>query len=219
MKPDIKDREYMYRLIIGQLFYDGHQQIAVNLANTLGCSAPAPPPSDKLFRLVSIAKQFVEESDYNGDDNKANLFETISSGLDLEYDADVQPTSPELSEYETVYMTLHKAACRASAFNLDGSLVATGSADCSIKIMDVERILARDKEHRDRDNENGPDAHHPVIRTLYDHVDDVNTVVFHPRDAILISGSNDKTVKLFDFSKTAVKRSMKSLVVCYLNIL
>ncbi|CAA92670.1 Cleavage stimulation factor 50 kDa subunit [Caenorhabditis elegans] len=215
MKPDIKDREYMYRLIIGQLFYDGHQQIAVNLANTLGCSAPAPPPSDKLFRLVTIAKQFVEDPDYKAEEKSSPMqFEPVSSGLDLEYDADVQPVSSEPSEYETIYLTVHKAPCRAAAFNSDGSLVATGSADCSIKIMDVERILAREKEHREM-NENGPDAHHPVIRTLYDHVDDVNTVIFHPRDSILISGSNDKTVKLFDFSKTAVKKAMKTLSEVY----
>ncbi|PIC44505.1 hypothetical protein B9Z55_004850 [Caenorhabditis nigoni] len=215
MKPDIKDREYMYRLIIGQLFYDGHQQIAVNLANTLGCSAPPPPPSDKLFRLVTIAKQFVEDPDYKAEENTMPMpFETSSAGLDLQYDADVVATSPEPSQYETIYLTVHKAPCRAAAFNSDGSLVATGSADCSIKIMDVERILAREKEHREM-NENGPDAHHPVIRTLYDHVDDVNTVIFHPRDAILISGSNDKTVKLFDFSKTAVKRAMKTLSEVY----
>ncbi|ULU04594.1 hypothetical protein L3Y34_017390 [Caenorhabditis briggsae] len=215
MKPDIKDREYMYRLIIGQLFYDGHQQIAVNLANTLGCSAPPPPPSDKLFRLVTIAKQFVEDPDYKAEENTMPMqFETSSAGLDLQYDADVAATSPEPSQYETIYLTVHKAPCRAAAFNSDGSLIATGSADCSIKIMDVERILAREKEHREM-NENGPDAHHPVIRTLYDHVDDVNTVIFHPRDAILISGSNDKTVKLFDFSKTAVKRAMKTLSEVY----
>ncbi|CAI5441858.1 unnamed protein product [Caenorhabditis angaria] len=212
MKPDIKDREYMYKLIIGQLFYDGHQQSAISLANLMGCSAQPPPPSDKLFRLVSIAKQFVEDPDYKEDCGLP--FETVSSGLDLEYDADIQPTSPEPSQYETIYLTVHKAPCRAAAFNSDGSLVATGSADCSIKIMDVERILAREREHREM-NENNPDAHHPVIRTLYDHMDDVNVVAFHPRDPILISGSNDKTIKLFDFSKTAVKRAMKTLSEVY----
>ncbi|KAE9413698.1 hypothetical protein Angca_000971, partial [Angiostrongylus cantonensis] len=61
MKPDVKDRDYMYRLIIGQLFYDGHQQLALSLAQAIGCAAQPPPPSDKLFRLVSIAKQFVDD--------------------------------------------------------------------------------------------------------------------------------------------------------------
>ncbi|CAD6192060.1 unnamed protein product [Caenorhabditis auriculariae] len=203
----------MYRLIIGQLFYDGHQQIAISIANAIGCSSQPPPPSDKLFRLVSLAKQFVDDPDAK--ENELTLpFEPPSSGLDLEFDADIQPTSPEPCMYETIYLTVHKSACRAASFNNEGTLVATGSADCSIKIMDVERIFARERESRDL-NENGPDAHHPVIRTLYDHLDDVNCIKFHPREQILISGSNDKTVKLFDFSKTAVKRAMKTLSEVY----
>ncbi|PIO72481.1 WD domain, G-beta repeat protein [Teladorsagia circumcincta] len=67
------------------------------------------------------------------------------------------------------------------------------------------------REVRGEISENGPDANHPVIRTLYDHLDEVTVVTFHPREQILVSGSTDKTVKLFDFSKTAVKRAMKTL--------
>ncbi len=88
-KPDLKDRDFMYKLIIGydgflptlawidnqpepanvfrQLFYDGHQQLAVNLSSTLGLSQQPPPPSDKLFRLVTVAKQFVDEPDTSKD--------------------------------------------------------------------------------------------------------------------------------------------------------
>ena len=43
------------------MFYDGHQQMALNLAQTLGLAMAPPPPSDKLFRLVSIAKQFIDD--------------------------------------------------------------------------------------------------------------------------------------------------------------
>uniref|UniRef100_A0A914UWG7 Cleavage stimulation factor 50 kDa subunit n=1 Tax=Plectus sambesii TaxID=2011161 RepID=A0A914UWG7_9BILA len=211
MKPDIKDRDYMYRLIIGQLFYDGHQQIAVNLSQALGCSMQPPPPSDKLFRLVSIAKQFVDDPDAK-DKEPTMAAEALSTGLDLEFDADVAPTTPEPSLYETIYLTSHKAPCRSAAFNVDGTLLATGSADCSIKIMDVERIVARETRGLDLNAlDNGPDAHHPVIRTLYDHIDEVTCIAFHPREPILMSGSNDFTIKLFDYSKTAVKRAMKTI--------
>uniref|UniRef100_A0A1I7XTD1 Cleavage stimulation factor 50 kDa subunit n=1 Tax=Heterorhabditis bacteriophora TaxID=37862 RepID=A0A1I7XTD1_HETBA len=79
--------------------------------------------------------------------------------------------------------------------------------------MDVERIVAR--EVRGDITENGPDAQHPVIRTLYDHIDEVTSIAFHPREQILVSGSNDKTIKLFDYSKTAVKRAMKTLAEVY----
>ncbi|RCN24097.1 hypothetical protein ANCCAN_30213 [Ancylostoma caninum] len=118
MKPDIKDRDYMYRLIIGQLFYDGHQQLALSLAQAIGCAAQPPPPSDKLFRLVSIAKQFVDDPESK--DKQAMQFDVLSAGLDLEFDADLIPTSAEPCNYETIYLTSHKSACRTAAFNNDG---------------------------------------------------------------------------------------------------
>jgi len=73
---------------------------------------------------------------------------------------------------------------------------------------------------------------HPVIRTLYDHIDvlgifkliisfllydflkEVNCVAFHPREQILASGSKDFTLKFFDFSKASVKRAFKTVYVC-----
>ena len=47
------------------------------------------------------------------------------------------------SHYETVYVTSHKGQCRVGAFSSDGQLVATGSVDASIKILDVERMIAK----------------------------------------------------------------------------
>lgn len=64
-------------------------------------------------------------------------------GIDLEFDADVQTMSPEASEYETCYVTSHKGPCRVASYSRDGQLIATGSADASIKILDTERMLAK----------------------------------------------------------------------------
>lgn len=52
-----------------------------------------------------------------------------------------------------------------------------------------------------------------MIRTMYDHIDEVNCVAFHPRDQILASGGSDFTLKFFDFSKTAVKRACRTIIV------
>ena len=52
---------------------------------------------------------------------------------------------------------------------------------------------------------------HPVIRTLYDHLEEVTCLVFHPRDQILISGSKDYTVKVFDWSKSSAKKAIKTI--------
>lgn len=60
-----------------------------------------------------------------------------------------------------------------------------------------------------------PDAvvGHPVIRTLYDHLDEITCLEFHPREQILISGSRDTNIKMFDFSKTSAKKAFKTLTV------
>lgn len=52
---------------------------------------------------------------------------------------------------------------------------------------------------------------HPVIRTLYDHLEEVTCLEFHPREAILVSGSRDFTVKLFDYSKASVKKAFRTI--------
>ncbi len=60
-------------------------------------------------------------------------------GLDFDYQSDSPITSPDAGSYETFYVTAHKAPCRAAAFDITGSVIATGSADASIKILDVDR--------------------------------------------------------------------------------
>lgn len=93
--------------------------------------------------------------------------------------------------------------------------MATGSADASIKILDVEKMIAKSiagvampvDDLKDNLNENS----HPVIRTLYDHTEEVTALQFHPKEQLLASGSLDHTIKLYDFAKPAVKRALKTI--------
>ncbi len=55
-------------------------------------------------------------------------------------------TAPEPALYETAYVTSHKSHCRAGAFSTDGALCATGSVDASIKVLDVERMIAKSNQ-------------------------------------------------------------------------
>lgn len=202
-KNAIKFKEQLYRLIISQLFYDGFQSMAVSLSSAVQAH-PACPPSDRLNHIVSLGLQ--HEHTLKKPLNKVEML--LGPGLDLEYETDVQTSAPEPALYETAYVTSHKAQCRSGAFSPDGQLVATGSVDASIKILDVDRMLAKSSP----DGEMATDQQgHPVIRTLYDHVEEVTCLEFHPRDAILASGSRDCTVKLFDFSKAAAKKAFKTL--------
>ena len=102
--------------------------------------------------------------------------------------------------------------CRAGAFNSDGSLIATGSVDASIKILDVEKMIAKSVGGANDDSQsNQSEAHHPVIRTLYDHLEEVTCLIFHPTEQLLISGSQDLTIKMYDFAKPSVKRALKTI--------
>ncbi|XP_050709306.1 cleavage stimulation factor subunit 1-like isoform X2 [Eriocheir sinensis] len=202
----VKQRELLYKLMISQLFYDGHQNFAQELAVIVDQEATAVSPSDRLMNITTIGLQHEHEVE-----RPLNRLEyTLGPGLDLEYETEPQTSAPEPAMYETAYVTSHKDKCRAAAFSMDGSLVATGSVDASIKILDVDRMLAKS----DPDAvELHPDAvvGHPVIRTLYDHLDEITCLEFHPREQILISGSRDTNIKMFDFSKTSAKKAFKTL--------
>lgn len=163
---------------------------------------------------------------------ESNIYEEIAGGIgefhltlklswkpnpnlpfpDLEFESESYSLVAEPASYETAYVTSHKLACRAGAFSFDGQLVATGSVDASIKILDVDRMLAKSAPD---ENEPGREQQgHPVIRTLYDHTDEVAYLEFHPKEQILASGSRDCTVKLFDISKASVKKAHKVFTDC-----
>lgn len=54
---------------------------------------------------------------------------------------------------------------------------------------------------------------HPVIRTLYDHLEEVTCLEFHPKEPILASGSKDNSIKMFDYAKPSVKKAFRTITV------
>lgn len=80
------------------------------------------------------------------------------------------------------------------------------------KILDVDRMLAKSAPD-EMDPSRGEQQGHPVIRTLYDHMEEVTCLEFHPKEPILVSGSKDNTVKMFDISKASVKKAFKTITV------
>lgn len=176
-----------------------------------------------------------------------------SSCLDMAIESDqpVSKTPPNL--YETIYVTSHKAPCRAGAFSANGGLIATGSVDASIKILDVDRMISKSISHAANYHHNGNESNqaaandanqqqepntnqsddnqtntkgdsihhhnhhnhhqtaHPVIRTLYDHTDEVTFLEFNPAAPILASGSLDMTIKFYDYAKANAKRALKTI--------
>uniref|UniRef100_A0A2D4NKN4 Cleavage stimulation factor 50 kDa subunit n=1 Tax=Micrurus spixii TaxID=129469 RepID=A0A2D4NKN4_9SAUR len=139
-KVSLKDRQQLYRLIISQLLYDGYINIANGLINEVKPQSVCAP-SEQLLHLIKLGM----ENDDSAVQYAIGRSDTVApgTGIDLEFDADVQTMSPEASEYETCYVTSHKGPCRVATYSRDGQLIATGSADASIKILDTERMLAK----------------------------------------------------------------------------
>ncbi|GAA53297.1 cleavage stimulation factor subunit 1 [Clonorchis sinensis] len=188
--------------------------MAVNLVNLVSPST-ACGPSNRLFRLVKLGLASSEEEQEKGGVIEGECI-APGTGIDLEVESESSTMAPEAALYETCYVTAHKAACRAAAFNGTGQLVATGSHDSSIKILDVERMLAKSVSPADHLGQETPQQQmetHPVIRTLYDHTAEVTCVDFHPDPTlqILVSGSKDYTIKLFDFSNPSVKKAQRNI--------
>ncbi|KAB0798713.1 hypothetical protein PPYR_09706 [Photinus pyralis] len=204
----IKSRECLYRLMISQLFYDGHQSIATTLSSAVSADPPCAP-SDRLLRIMMAGL----ENEPDRKDRPTNVGignNNVGPGLDLEFETESNLPAPEPALYETAYVTSHKGNCRAGCFSGDGQLIATGSVDASIKILDVDRMLAKSAPD-EMDPSRGEQQGHPVIRTLYDHMEEVTCLEFHPRELILLSGSKDLTIKLFDISKASVKKAFKTI--------
>ncbi|XP_054164886.1 cleavage stimulation factor subunit 1-like [Oppia nitens] len=201
----IRERDHLYKLMISQLFYDGHQTLALQLSGAVKMT-DACPPSDRLISLVANALKLEDES-------SSIMTDVIhpGAGIDLDFETERTGTSVQTSQYETVYVTSHKGPCRAGAFSPDGQLVATGSVDASIKILDVERMIAKGSGVAEAQEIAGQTDTHPVIRTLYDHMEEVSCVLFHPTELLLVSGSHDMTVKIYDYAKPSVKRALKSI--------
>lgn len=183
--------------------YDGLEKFAMELSMLVKADQCAP--SERLLHVMIAGMQTLGDKDKTQADD-------VLPGIDLEFEPEASALAPEPHSYETAYVTSHKQACRAGAFSFDGSLVATGSVDASIKILDVERMLAKSAPE---DIEPGREQQgHPVIRTLYDHTDEVSYLEFHPKEHILASASRDGTVKLFDIAKPSVKKAHKVFTDC-----
>lgn len=196
----VKDREMLYRLIVGQLRYDGYETVASNLFSAIS-SYPPTAPSSRLSHLVQLGMQAEGESTSNPE---VTLPHIRGQGvMDLEFESDEVIAAPSVHKYELNYVTSHKGRTLVSTFSRDGKLVASGSADSTIKILDTERMTSCSSM--------GQQDLYPVLRTLYDHSEAVLALDFHPSVSVLASGSRDCTVKFFDYSKPATKRSYRAL--------
>ncbi|KAI1296072.1 hypothetical protein EDD11_007599 [Mortierella claussenii] len=201
-------QEEVIPLIVSQLAEYGYAQLAVMVAEQTHTQVSIKP-SSQLSEMLYIAREEsaeIEPTDYAkveastlfmGEDDDDDL-EAGSTLPRLNLDTDPKSTPLHPPTFNMIHTTTHKEAVTCTAFTKDGRYAASGSADCSLKIVDVNKM----KQAND-------DAH-PVIRTLYDHETPVTDIDFHP-NGLVLAASSDTVVKLYDISKPSVKRSFRYL--------
>ena len=96
-------------------------------------------PTDRLMKLVTLGLE--KEKEQKQEQNVSE--QMFGTGLDMEFEKifNNDPVKPRV-----VYSALHKAATRSGAFSGDGQFCATGSADKSIKILDVDKWVSFNHE-------------------------------------------------------------------------
>jgi len=199
MKESSMDKRKLYELIVNQLEHDGYYDAAKRVTEATFVSSTKADDKDSLFRIVKKASQSRKRA------------KTSSTKLkEFEQDKHAKNVYPE---FDTRFITTHKQSCRVAAFSKDGQLVATGSEDTSLKLIDVKKMKEFNKLKVERGQEGYYDAR-PVIRTFYDHADHVYDVDFHPSASVLASCSKDKTIKLFDYQQQS-KRAYRYLPVSH----
>ncbi|KAF9428743.1 hypothetical protein BGZ94_001238 [Podila epigama] len=216
-EPARMRQEDVIPLIIGQLAEYGYSQLAQIVAEQTH-SDVSIKPNARLSELLYIAHeesgeieatdqariQAINNATASNDDDMGAMDDDdeMESGAPqltrLNLDTDPKSTSRSAPNLNTIYTTTHKDMATCTAFTKDGRYAASGSADTSLKILDVNKMKLMN------------DDIHPVVRTLYDHETPVTSVDFHP-NGLILAASSDTSVKLYDLSKPAVKRSFRYL--------
>ncbi|KAF9971706.1 hypothetical protein BGZ73_005258 [Actinomortierella ambigua] len=205
--PQLKQEEVL-SLIVSQLAEYGFNELAQVVADQTHTQTTIAP-SSRLSELLYTARYESEELEPTdlskigntgsmGNDDDDDGDETGSGLTRLNMETDPKPTGRSAPAFNPIYSTTHKDAVTCTAFSRDGRYCATGSADTSLKVLDVFKMKLPN------------DDIHPVIRTLYDHTSPVTDLDFHPNGLVLAAAS-DTAVKLYDLSKPNVKRSFRYL--------
>jgi cleavage stimulation factor subunit 1 len=196
-------REETLTLIVQQLQFYQLNSLASVISQATGISS-TNEPSDKLVQMLTQAEEMGIPDTQNQNEGGQSVGHQVVEDLELRDCLRVgsfQSEKPaEVPSFALGFTTAHKDICLSSVFSVDGMYAATCSKDTSLKVLDVEKMKMKDAE-----------AEKPMIRALYDHVEAVNTVAFHPNGRVLASGSDDYTIKLYDLQRVGVKRAFRYL--------
>lgn len=195
---------YLYQLIVAQLIADGYVGAAQQVSSATMVTPDPSIPRNFLSSLVheglALHKERVNtEQMQRGGAGGSSLSASVLDDV-LEDSSEVGLMLPSASyAFTTWYLTTHQAEINTCAFSSDGRLCATGSADQSVKLIDVDKVRSYE-----RVDSNAKDRH-PVVATWkdQDRARSVTEVVFHPKEHLLFAASDDSNVCVYDCSRSS----------------
>lgn len=200
----------MYQLFMKQLREDGYGNLASELSQTTQIEEEATVGGGKcLLEIIEDGSSIMKRPKLGHAVANLDDFDIMADDADMSMPMEI-PISKTFPNYSMQFLATHKHACTVAKFSQDGQFVATGSADCSIKLIEVKKIhyfsLIKGESSEDYTGAR------PVIRNFYDHHSIINDLDFHPIEPFLVSGSKDCTIKFFDHVKPNQKRAYRHII-------
>jgi WD40 repeat protein len=143
----------------------------------------------QLFK-VKGHQEWVKSIQFNSDGSKlaTGSYDGKAKIWELQKIWDVNKSEDVFIVKSTHVLQEHQGRIRSVAFNSDGSKLATGSDDTTIKVWDVQTGNC--------------------LTTLEGHTKVISSVVFHPDGQILASGSGDTTIKIWNISRGKCQKTL-----------
>lgn len=152
----------------GILFYDERWRRDLKIDGHSGEVIAISPSLYGMLFAVGDASGVVRVWDYF---ELADKYDEEGSQVDLSVSA---------PQGELIIFSAHREEITSIAFNGDGTLLATSSADDTVKVWDLETGVE--------------------LNGLVGHTGDVNGVSFHPSGMYVATASNDQTAKIWDLA-------------------
>ena len=208
----------LYRLIIRQIADDGLYDIAQSLSRIKALAIEGTLPQSELYNRIN--SQQLQLSAGGTSSNVSNINATVQSSdyiSNITYNENIEHQQKKsilsFPHYDTKFVTTHKSGVTCSTFSPDGIYSATGSSDCSIKLINCDKVQQYSLQRDDtiHNQQAYIDHNKPVIRSYTDHTAAITALEFHPVESLLFSGSVDCTINIFDISKQQYKRANMQL--------